>query len=75
MLPDYISKTKPNPVSNRAPWYVNTAPSYAGVFLWVVFYESIAQGTLERASPMLCLLALIVAGVLVINLFSRTATH
>jgi cytosine permease len=69
MLPDYISKTKPNPVSNRAPWYVNTAPSYAGVFLWVAFYESIAQGTLERANPMLCILALIVAGLLSYGLF------
>ena len=32
-LPDYIAKATPNPASNRAPWYVNTAPSYAGIFL------------------------------------------
>ncbi len=64
MLPDYISKNKPNPEINRAPWYANTAPSYAGVFLWVVFYKSIAEGTLESAGPLLCLVALVVAGVL-----------
>src|SRR3984893_579271 len=68
-LPDYIAKTVPNPPSNRAPWYANTAPSYAGVFLWVVFYQSLAQGTLEHAGPMLCILALIVAGLLSYGLY------
>ena len=63
-LPDYIAKATPNPLSNRAPWYANTAPSYAGVFLWVVFYQSLAQGTLEHAGPALCIFALIVAGLL-----------
>ncbi len=64
MLPDYLTKTRPNPLTNRAPWYTNTAPSYAGVFLWVVFYIPIAQGTLIHASPAVCLLALVVAGLL-----------
>jgi cytosine permease len=64
MLPDYLAKASPNPQANRAPWYKNTAPSYAGIFLWVAFYLSIAQGTLERASPGLCIAALIVAGLL-----------
>ena len=68
-LPDYISKTVPNPPSNRAPWYANTAPSYAGVFLWVVFYQSLAQGTLEHAGPALCILALVVAGLLSYGLY------
>ena len=54
MLPDYISKAVPNPASNRAPWYVNTAPAYAGVFLWVVFYKDIAKGTLDQAGVGLC---------------------
>ncbi len=69
MLPDYITKTKPNPLSNRAPWYVNTAPSYAGIFLWIAFYRSIAEGTLVHAGPVLCLLALAVAGLLSYALF------
>lgn len=68
-LPDYISKTVPNPPSNRAPWYANTAPSYAGVFLWVVFYQSMAQGTLDHAGPLVCILALIVAGLLSYGLY------
>lgn len=38
-LPDYIASAKPNPVENRAPWYKNTAPSYAGIFLWFVFWQ------------------------------------
>jgi cytosine permease len=36
MLPAYLSKAVPNPRSNRAPWYKNTAPTYAGIFLWIV---------------------------------------
>jgi cytosine permease len=68
-LPDYIAKAIPNPPSNRAPWYSNTAPSYAGVFLWVVFYQSLAQGTLEHAGPLVCILALIIAGLLSFGLY------
>jgi len=63
-LPDYLARTTPNPVAKRAPWYVNTAPSYAGVFLWIAFYQSIAQGTIDRAGIGICLLALLVAGLL-----------
>ncbi len=71
MLPDYIAKTAPNPPSRRAPWYVNTAPSYAGVFLWVVFYMKLAEGTINRAGLGLCLIALAVAGVISYGLFYR----
>ena len=69
MLPDYIAKTAPNPASNRAPWYKNTAPSYAGIFLWIAFYQSIAQGTVERATPGVCIVALVVAGLLSYGLY------
>lgn len=61
MLPDYIRKARRNPPENRAPWYTNTAPSYAGIFLWVAFYQAIAQGTLERGGPWVCLAGLVVA--------------
>ncbi len=37
MLPGYIAKAVPNPQANRGPWYANTAPSYAGIFLWIAF--------------------------------------
>lgn len=36
-LPVYLKSAKPNPETNRAPWYKNTAPSYAGIFLSVPF--------------------------------------
>jgi cytosine permease len=64
MLPEYIVKSVPNPSDKRAPWYVNTAPSYAGIFLWVVFYQQIAQGTLNNAGVGLSLAGLAVAGLL-----------
>lgn len=38
-LPGYIACATPNPVANRAPWYKNTAPTYAGIFLWFVFWQ------------------------------------
>jgi cytosine permease len=69
MLPDYIAKAQPNPPSNRAPWYVNTAPTYAGIFLWVAFYQSLAEGSISRAGLGLCMLALAVAGLLCFALY------
>lgn len=69
MLPDYINKASPRPLSSRAPWYMNTAPTYAGVFLWIGFYQSIASGTLDRASLNLCLLALAIAAAVCFALF------
>jgi len=38
-LPSYIAGAVPNPPANRAPWYKNTAPTYAGIFLWFVFWQ------------------------------------
>ncbi len=73
MLPDYIAKAVPNSPSKRAPWYTNTAPSYAGVFLWIVFYKEIAIGTLDRAGIGLSILALIVAGLLSYVLYRAPA--
>ncbi len=64
MLPDYLAKSSPNPPSARAPWYKNTAPAYAGIFLWIAFYNSIADGTISHASLTLCLIALAAAGFL-----------
>ena len=44
--------------------YKNTAPTYAGIFLWIAFYDSIAAGTITRGTIAVCLLALAVAGAL-----------
>ena len=69
LLPDYVSMAKPNPPENRAPWYKSTAPSYAGIFLWVVFYMEIAKGTLSEAGLGLSLLGLVVAALICHYLF------
>jgi len=71
MLPDYLSKAVPNPKGKRAPWYANTAPSYAGIFLWVAFYNQMAGSTLQHAGLGLCLVALLIAGLLCYFLYYR----
>ncbi len=43
-LPGYIAAAKPVPAENRQPWYKNTAPTYAGIFLWFVFWDNVANG-------------------------------
>jgi len=69
ILPNYLSMPKPNPLENRAPWYKNTAPAYAGIFLWVAFYMEIAKGALAEAGLGLCLLGLVVAALICHYLF------
>lgn len=69
MLPSYLSMAKPNPAENRAPWYKGTAPAYAGIFLWVVFYMEIAVGTLSEAGLVLSLLGLVIAALICHYLF------
>ncbi|HLK67675.1 MAG TPA: cytosine permease [Bryobacteraceae bacterium] len=71
MLPDYLAKAVPNPAGKRGPWYANTAPSYAGIFLWVAFYRDMAGNTLQHGSLSLCLIALLIAGVLCYALYYR----
>lgn len=71
MLPDYLSKASPNPKSNRAPWYSNTAPTYAGIFLWIAFYQQMAGDTLKHAGVLLCLGALLLAGLLCYAFYYR----
>lgn len=68
-IPNYIACAVPIPPEKRAPWYTNTAPSYAGVFLWVVFYQSIGDKTIRHAGLGVCLAALMAAGLLSYFLF------
>ncbi len=44
-LPGYITGATPNPATNRAPWYKNTAPTYAGIFLWFVFWQDAVKSS------------------------------
>jgi cytosine permease len=71
MLPDYLAKAVPNPPANRAPWYANTAPSYAGIFLWIAFYNDIAKTSIEHASLAACIAAIAAAGALCYLLYYR----
>jgi len=72
-LPDYIASAKPNPQANRAPWFKNTAPTYAGIFLWFVFWqESLKSGNLGGTlshGVLLGLVALVVAAAICHYLF------
>jgi len=75
VLPDYVSMAKPNPMENRAPWYKNTAPTYAGIFLWFVFWNKMASGGTDTPGGVLgqglgvALLGLVVAALLCHFLF------
>lgn len=40
-LPDYVASARPVPKDKRTPWYASTAPSYAGIFLWFVFWHQL----------------------------------
>jgi cytosine permease len=74
-LPSYVSMAKPNPPTNRAPWYKNTAPTYAGIFLWFVFWSQAPSGGSGIAGGVLsqgvgtALLGLVVAALLCHFLF------
>jgi len=73
-VPSYLAQAKPNPMSNRAPWYKNTAQSYAGIFLWIAFFDQLggtASGpaALGMANLGVAILALVCAGALSVVLF------
>jgi cytosine permease len=45
-LPPYLTSATPTLAEDRAPWYKNTAPTYAGIFLWFVFWQdAVNSGT------------------------------
>jgi cytosine permease len=46
-LPSYITSATPNPPDKRAPWYKTTAQTYAGIFLWFVFWNSMSANGLS----------------------------
>lgn len=68
-LPDYIAAAQPNPVENRAPWYKSTAPTYAGIFLWFVFWDQIAKNGLAAGGLPAVLLGVVIAGLICHFLF------
>ena len=60
-LPNYIRSSVPIPAAKRAAWYKNTFPTYAGIYLWVAFYLSLAGPTISKAGLGVCFAGLVIA--------------
>ncbi len=65
-LPDYVASAQPVPQDNRVAWYKSTAPTYAGIMLWFVFWQDVVSGSATPAGSLasglgVALLALVVA--------------
>jgi len=69
-LPSYLASARPNPMDKRGPWYMNTAPSYAGIFLWIAFYDSLGD-TLRLGGLAAALIGLVLAALISYFLFYR----
>jgi len=72
-LPSYITSATPLGRDKRAPWFKNVAPTYAGIFLWFVFWQDAAQapapgGALGQGVAW-ALLSLVVAALVCYSLF------
>jgi len=68
-LPNYLTMASPCPTDKRVSWAKSIAPTYAGIFLWVVFYKEIANNTLPQAGLALSLLGLVAAALICHFLF------
>jgi cytosine permease len=68
-LPSYITSATPNPAEKRAPWYANTAPTYAGIFLWFVFWDSMSGNGLSKGGLGAALLGIVLGGLICHFLF------
>jgi cytosine permease len=63
-LPDYITSATPNPPDKRAPWYKTTAQTYAGIFLWFVFWDSMSGNGLSTGGLGATLLGILIGAVI-----------
>ena len=64
-LPDYVASARPVSAAVRVPWYKSSAPTYAGVMLWVVFWQDIAAGKANDAGIAKTLGGTLAAGLMV----------
>ena len=72
-LPSYIANATPLGTDKRAPWTKNIAPTYAGIFLWFVFWQDAvnapnAGGMLSQGLPW-ALISLVLAALVCHFLF------
>ena len=74
-LPDYVAAAKPVPMSARAPWYKNTAQTYAGIMLWFVFWQDVVAGSGAPGGSLASGLAVALGGLLLAALFCHFLTY
>jgi cytosine permease len=68
-LPSYITSATPNPPEKRAPWYKTTAQTYAGIFLWFVFWDSMSGNGLSTGGLGAALLGVVLGALICHFLF------
>lgn len=68
-LPSYLTSATPNPQSNRAPWYKTTAQTYAGIFLWFIFWDSMSANGLSVGGLGAVLLGIVIGALICHFLF------
>ena len=68
-VPGYIANATPNPPANRAAWHKNIAPTYAGIFLWFVFWDSMSGNGLATGGLGATLLGVVIGAVICHFLF------
>ncbi|HVV72090.1 MAG TPA: cytosine permease, partial [Verrucomicrobiae bacterium] len=68
-LPAYITSATPNPKDKRAPWYKTTAQTYAGIFLWFVFWDSMSGNGLATGGLVPTLIGVVVGALICHFLF------
>jgi len=74
-LPDYVTAAKPAPQEARAAWYKNTAPTYAGVMLWFVFWQDIVSGIGVPGGGLGAGLLVGIVGIILAALFCHFLTY
>jgi cytosine permease len=68
-LPGYITGATPVPKDKRAPWYKNSAPTYAGIFLWFAFWDPISKNGLSPGTLGTSLLGIVIGALICHFLF------
>lgn len=74
-LPEYVTAATPNTQEARQPWYKNTAPTYAGVMLWFVFWQDIVSGAPSPGGGLGAGLAIGILGIVIAALFCHFLTY
>ena len=74
-LPNYLAAARPVPQQSRAPWYKNTAPTYAGIMLWFVFWQDIVSGSATPGGSLALGLGVALAALVVAALFCHFLTY